>query len=136
MIKKINISLSVHTTIRDEAERLQLSHKDYVEAAVTFFSANRIDPRQYTPNQVQDVAMIVQKAVDRIFSYLVFQEKHLLQNVLEEVVKGRVLNEIAVNNALLLSEVGDEEFAQLQQQNDRYFAEKVAAALQSYQTKQ
>ncbi len=50
-------------------------------------------------------------------------------------MKARVLNEIAVNNALLLSEVSDEEFTQLQKQNDRYFAEKVAAALQAHQTK-
>ena len=135
MIKKINISLTVHASISQEAERLQMSHKDYVEAAVDFFASHRIDPRAYAPNQVQDVAMIVQQAVDRIFSYLVFQEKHLLQNVLEEVVKGRVLNEIAVNNALLLSEVSDEEFAQLQKQNDQYFAEKVAAALQMHRTK-
>lgn len=135
MIKKINISLTVHTRINEEAERLQMSHKDYVEATVAFFASHRIDPRAYAPNQVQDVAIIVQKAVDRIFSYLVFQEKHLLQHVLEEVVKARVLNEITINNALLLSEVSDEEFAQLQQQNDQYFAEKVDAALQAHRTK-
>ena len=135
MIKKINISLTGHTSISQEAERLQMSHKDYVEATVAFFASHRIDPCAYAPNQVQDVAMIVQKAVDRIFSYLVFQEKHLLQHVLEEVVKARVLNEIAVNNALLSSEMSDEEFTQIQKQNDQYFAEKVAAALQAHQTK-
>lgn len=124
--KKVNVSPAVHQCIEQEAKRLKLSHRQYLEAAAMFFLDRRIDPRTYQPETAKQV---VQQVVDRIFSYLVHQEKHLLKDLLTEVTKARILSELSVNHLLTLVAEDEVAFQQLQQQDQQYLAERLQQAI-------
>ena len=97
--KKVNISDESHGYLLREAARLKLSHKDNVEAAVQFFSERQLNPTTYQPEATKE---ILHQAIDRLFSYLVHQEKHLLQTLLREASKARILSEVSANHLLTL----------------------------------
>ena len=97
--KKINVSNQIHHQIEQESSRFKLSHKDYVEACSKFFLDRHLDPRTYQPETSKQS---VQQAVDRIFSYLSYQEKHQLKDLYLETVKARILSELSVNHLLTL----------------------------------
>ena len=124
--KKINVSLAVHQQIDQEAKRLKLSHKDYLEAASSFFLSRHLDPRTYQPEISKQM---IQQVVDRIFSYLVHQEKHLLSDLLTETRKARILGELSVNHLLTLLTEDKASFRQLQQQDQQYLLERLQSAL-------
>ena len=124
--KKVNVSPAVHQRIEQEAKRLKLSHRQYLEAAAIFFLDRQIDPRTYQPETTKQV---VQQVVDRIFSYLVHQEKHLLKDLLTEVTKARILSELSVNHLLTLVAEDEVTFQQLQQQDQQYLAERLQQAI-------
>ena len=124
--KKINVSDRIHQGIDEEAGRLKLSHKDYLEAAASFFLDRQIDPRTYQPETNKQ---IVQQAVDRIFSYLIHQEKHLLKDVLTEATKARILGELSVNHLLTIITEDEGTFQQLQQQDQQYLTERLRQAI-------
>jgi hypothetical protein len=124
--KKVNVSPAVHQCIEQEAKRLKLSHRQYLEAAAMFFLDRRIDPRTYQPETAKQV---VQQVVDRIFSYLVHQEKHLLKDLLTEVTKARILSELSVNHLLTLVAEDEVTFQQLQQQDQQYLTERLQQAI-------
>lgn len=123
--KKINVSLEVHRQIDQEAGRLNLSHKNYLEAAATFFLDRQLDPRTYQPETTK---LMVQQVVDRLFSYLIHQEKHLLKDLLTETTKARILGELSVNHLLTLITEDEVIFQQLQQQDQQYLAERLRQA--------
>lgn len=129
--KKINVSDRIHQGIDEEAGRLKLSHKDYLEAAASFFLDRQIDPRTYQPETNKQ---IVQQAVDRIFSYLVHQEKHLLKDVLTEATKARILGELSVNHLLTIITEDEGTFQQLQQQDQQYLTERLRQAIRQYES--
>ena len=124
--KKINVSLAVHQQIDQEAKRLKLSYKDYLEAASIFFLSRHLDPRTYQPETSKQM---MQQVVDRIFSYLVHQEKHLLSDLLTETRKARILGELSVNHLLTLLTEDEASFRQLQQQDQQYLLERLQSAL-------
>lgn len=130
--KKINVSSEVHRRIDEEAGRLKLSHKDYLEAAVRFFLDRQLDPRTYQPEATKQM---VQQAVDRIFSYLVHQEKHLLKDLLIETTKARILGELSVNHLLSLITEDEATFRQLQQQDQQYLSERLLQATKQSDTR-
>ena len=123
--KKVNVSPEMHRRVDQEAERLKLSHKDYLEAAATFFLDRQLDPRTYQPEATKQM---VQQAVDRIFSYLVQQEKHLLQDLLTEATKARILGELSVDHLLTLIAEDETTFQQMQQQDQQYLSERLQQA--------
>ena len=49
--KKINVSAAFHQRLDEEARRLKISYKDYLEAAGMFFLARRIDPEITGPER-------------------------------------------------------------------------------------
>lgn len=121
--KKVNISHEHHHRLSEEARRLKLSHKDYVEAAVQFFSGRQLHPQTYQPEATKKM---LQEAIDRLFSYLVHQEKHLLQTLLQEAAKARILGEVTANHLLTLQTQDDPStFEQLQQQDQHYLAQRL-----------
>lgn len=120
--KKVNVSSDIHRQINQEAGRLKLSHKDYLEAAVMFFLNRQIDPRTYQPETSKQV---IQQVVDRLFSYLVHQEKHLLKDLLTEATKARILGELSVNHLLTLITEDEAAFQRLQQQDQQYLTERL-----------
>jgi hypothetical protein len=123
--KKINVSLEVHHQIDQEAERLNLSHKGYLEAAVTFFLDRQLDPRTFQPETNKQA---IQQIVDRIFSYLIHQEKHLLKDLVTEATKARILGELSVNHLLTLITEDEATFHELQQQDQQYLTERLRQA--------
>ena len=123
--KKVNVSESLHEQVTQEARRLKLSRKDYLEAAVAFFMTRHLDPRTYQPETSKQV---IQQAVDRVLSYLVFQEKNLLQALHAESTKARILSELSVNHLLTLIAEDETVLRQLQQQDQQYLAERLQQA--------
>ena len=123
--KKVNVSPAVHQRVEQEAKRLKLSQRQYLEATAVFFLDRQIDPRTYQPETTKQV---VQQVVDRIFSYLVHQEKNLLKDLLTEVTKARILSELSVNHLLTLVAEDEVAFQQLQQQDQQYLAERLQQA--------
>lgn len=123
--KKINVSNAFHRRLDQEAERLKLSYKEYLEAAGKFFIARKLDPRVYQAGQNDEFAQLLRLAVDRIFSYLVFQEQHILRAMHTEATKARILGELSVNHLLTLVTEDEATFRQLQQQDQQYLAERL-----------
>ena len=123
--KKINVSNAFHRRLDQETERLKLSYKEYVEAAGEFFIARKLDPRVYQAGQNDEFAQLLRLAVDRIFSYLVFQEQHILRAMHTEATKARILGELSVNHLLTLVTEDEATFRQLQQQDQQYLAERL-----------
>ena len=123
--KKINVSNAFHRRLDQEAERLKLSYKEYLEAAGEFFIARKLDPRVYQAGQNDEFAQLLRLAVDRIFSYLVFQEQHILRAMHTEATKARILGELSVNHLLTLVTEDEATFRQLQQQDQQYLAERL-----------
>ena len=124
--KKVNVSEAAHRRIEREAERLVLSHKDYVEAATAFFAGRQLDPRTYQPEATKQ---LLQQVVDRLFSYLVHQETHLLKTLLEEAAKARILGEVSVNHLLRLRSEEPESYRNLQQQDQQYLSDRLQQVL-------
>ncbi|MGD1894602.1 MAG: BfmA/BtgA family mobilization protein [Cyclobacteriaceae bacterium] len=121
--KKVNISDEHHHRLSEEARRLKLSHKDYVEAAVQFFSERQLNPQTYQPEATKKM---LQEAIDRLFSYLVHQEKHLLQTLMQAAAKARIISEVSANHLLTLRTLDDPSaFEQLQQQDQQYLAQRL-----------
>ena len=123
--KKINVSPEVHQQISHEAERLNLSRKDYLEAVVQFFRNRQLDPRTFQPETNKQT---IQHIVDRIFSYLIHQEKHLLKDLLTEATKARILSELSINHLLTLITEDEATFQHLQKQDQQYLAERLRQA--------
>ncbi len=123
--KKINVSNAFHRRLDQEAERLKLSYKEYLEAAGEFFISRKLDPRAYQAGQNDEFARLLRLAVDRIFSYLVFQEQHILRAMHTEASKARILGELSVNHLLTLITEDEVTFRQLQQQDQQYLAERL-----------
>ncbi len=123
--KKINVSNAFHRRLDREAERHQLSYKEYLEAAGEFFISRQLDPRAYQAGQNDEFAQLLRLAVDRIFSYLVFQEQHILRAMHTEASKARILGELSVNHLLTLITEDETTFQQLQQQDQQYLSERL-----------
>nr|WKN38678.1 BfmA/BtgA family mobilization protein [Tunicatimonas sp. TK19036] len=123
--KKINVSNAFHRRLDQEAGRLKLSYKEYLEAAGEFFIARKVDPRAYQAGQHEEFAQLLRLAVDRIFSYLVFQEQHILRAMHTEASKARIMGELAVNHLLTLITEDDTTLQALQHQDQQYLAERL-----------
>jgi len=126
--KKLNVSNHIHHKIEQESKRFKLSHKDYVGACAGFFIDRHLDPRVYQPETSKQS---VQQAVDRIFSYLSYQEKHQLRDLYLETLKARVLSELSVNHLLTLIAEDESTFRQLQQKDQQYLSERLKQANQN-----
>jgi hypothetical protein len=123
--KKVNVSNAFHKRLEAESERLKLSYKEYLEAAGEFFLSRKIDPRSYQAGQSDEFTQLLRHAVDRIFSYLVFQEQHVLRAMHTEASKARIMGELAVNHLLTLITEDQATYKQLQQQDQQYLSERL-----------
>ena len=120
--KKINVSPAFHKRLDQEAKRLKLSYKEYLEAAREFFIVRKVDPRAYHAGQNDEFAQLLRLVIDRIFSYLVFQEQNILRAMHTEASKARIMGELSVNHLLTLITEDETTFQQLQQQ---YLSERL-----------
>ena len=123
--KKINVSDTFHQRLDQEAQRLGLSYKEYLEAAGEFFLSRKVDPLSYEVGQQDEFTQLLRSALDRIFSYLVFQEKNILRELHSEAGKARIMGELAVNHLLTLVAEDETSLKQLQQQDQQYLTERV-----------
>jgi mRNA-degrading endonuclease RelE of RelBE toxin-antitoxin system len=128
--KKINVSYAFHKRLEEEARRLDISYKEYLEAAGMFFLSRRIDPCQYQDGQQQDLAQMLTEAVERITSLFVYQEERMLRAVHEESAKARILGELAVSHLLRLLSQNEAQLQKLQAQDQQYLAERLRKVMQ------
>ena len=117
--KKINVSFAFHKRLDEEARRLGISYKDYLEAAGMFFLARRMDPRNYRAGQQQDLAQLFIEAVERITALLAHQEKNMLSAMYEESAKARILSELSVSHLLRLLSQDEAQLQKLQAQDQQ-----------------
>ena len=80
---------------------------------------------RYQAGQHDEFAQLLRLAVDRIFSYLVFQEQHILRAMHTEASKARILGELSVNHLFTLLTEDETTFQQLQQQDQQYLSERL-----------
>jgi hypothetical protein len=128
--KKINVSFAFHKRLDEEARRLGISYKDYLEAAGMFFLSRRLDPRNYRAGQEQDLAQLLMEALERITALLAHQEKHMLSAMYQESAKGRILSELSVSHLLRLLSQNEAQLKQLQQQDQQYLTERLSKVLE------
>ena len=128
--KKINVSQAFHQRLDEEARRLDISYKDYLEAAGMFFLARRIDPRNYRAGQEQDLVALLSEAVERIIALLVHQEQHISTALHEESAKSRILSELSVSHLLRLLSQDEAQLKQLQQQDQQYLSDRLSKVLE------
>jgi hypothetical protein len=127
--KKINVSAAFHQRLDEEARRLKISYKDYLEAAGMFFLARRIDPRNYRAGQEQDLVAFLSEAIERIIALLVHQEQHILHDIHEESAKSRILSELSVSHLLRLLSQDEAQLKQLQHQDQQYLSDRLSKVL-------
>jgi hypothetical protein len=123
--KKINVSDAFHQRLDQETRRLKLSYKEYLEAAGEFFIARQIDPRKYQAGQTEEVAQLLRSGLDRLFSLLDSQEQYVLKAIHTEASKARIMGELSVNHLLRLLTEDENSFQAIQQQDQRYLAERL-----------
>ena len=128
--KKINVSFAFHKRLDEEARRLGISYKDYLEEAGMFFLSRRLDPRNYRVGQEQDLAQLLMEAVERITALFAHQEKHMLSAMFEESAKARILSELSVSHVLRLLSQNEAQLKQLQQQDQQYLTKRLQKAME------
>jgi len=95
----------------------------YASAAVEYFAARGLDPRETEAREGQLIMQQIKKLGDRVFGFLQEQERSLLTGMLEEMLRTRItldrvlrMNEILVSN--LNSRLESLSEAQLKQQQE------------------
>jgi hypothetical protein len=127
--KKINVSFAFHKRLDEEARRLGISYKDYLEAAGMFFLSRRLDPRNYRTGQEQDLAQLLMETAEQITQRMGQQEQHIFKVLHEESAKARILSELSVSHLLKLLSQDETQLKQLQQQDQQYLAERLSKVL-------
>ena len=122
---KVRLNRHIYELSRREAEELDLTHKDYAEAAVQFFATRKLNPKNYQAGMAFDLAQRIDQGVDRLFRFLKTQERFYLDTLAEEVARNGILAELVLENMHKLSELSKEEYATLQAQNRAYYAARM-----------
>lgn len=127
--KKINVSYQLHQKIDAQCKVLKLTHKEYLEASVSFFLERQIDPRAYAPEADDH---LIHQALERIFAFLTYQEKHLFKELHAEAARSRILSELSVNHLLSFLSEDEANFKKLQEQDQQYLSERLRQAVDKF----
>lgn len=132
--KVVGLRPATHVMVRKESKRLGYTQTDYVDAAVSYFAQRGLDPVTTQAREGQLIMHEVKRLGDRVFSYLVEQEKSIHIVVLEELIRSRVVQAklLAQEQVLeaLLRKKGDDYLALIRQQDEKEIESIVAEALQ------
>jgi hypothetical protein len=133
--KDITISKVVHERLEKEAKELSISHKEYTEMAILFFASRKLDPRAFKEGDTSKVLKHIDKAIDRVLSYIVTQEQKVLNQLFWEVVNTRIVCEILLSNLHKLSDLSAEEAEKLNAYNNTYIKGRKESIRQYYEKK-
>ncbi|MBC6609101.1 hypothetical protein H8B13_19945 [Hymenobacter sp. BT188] len=103
--KRVTLDNNAHRKAEAAAAEVGASLGVYASAAVEYFAARGLDPRETEAREGQLIMQQIKKLGDRVFGFLQEQERTLLTAMLEEMLRTRLtlervlrLNEILVNN--------------------------------------
>lgn len=130
---RVRISEKVYTQLHEISKENKLSMKDYTESSIQFFSSRNLNPKKFELGKEYDITREVRKSVDRVLGFIITQEKGILKNILNELVRGRLLSEILINNLHNLSDLKKGELEALQNQNKIYLSEKMKVMMEDYE---
>lgn len=128
----IKISEKLHKYVKEEAMAHGLTLKSYTESSLQFFYTRKLNPTKYQAGQEYQLSRDVNKAVDRIFSFMVQQEKNVLKHIITEVVRSRILIDIMIHNLHHLYSGDPEVIEKLCESNEKYMQESAKNILAKY----
>ncbi|GAA4389533.1 BfmA/BtgA family mobilization protein [Hymenobacter koreensis] len=121
--KRVTLDKSAHRKAEAAAAEVGTSLGVYASAAVEYFAARGLDPRETDAREGQLIMQQIKKLGDRVFGFMQEQERTLLTAMLEEMLRTRItlervlrLNEILVGNLNAQLETLSEAQLQRQQQ--------------------
>lgn len=132
----VKISPQVHQLVAKAARDLGMPVKTYTEAALCFFATRKLDPTGFKEGDTARVLTHLEKGINRVLSYMVTQEKHLLHQLFLELINTRIVCEILLSNLHKLSDLSAEEESKLREYNQQYLSRRKASILQQYEDKQ
>jgi hypothetical protein len=133
--KDITIAPFIHQRLHREARELSISKKEYAEAALQFFLSRKLDPRSIKEGDTSKIVTHFSKGIDRVLAYLVTQERHVLQPMLQELVNTRLACEVLLSNLHKLSDLSPEEEEKLRSYNNEYVKQRRDLILRQYRNK-
>lgn len=136
--RRVNVKISsqVHHLVVKAASDLGMPVKTYTEAALRFFATRKLDPTGFKEGDTARVLTHLEKGINRVLSYMVTQEKHLLHQLFLELINTRIVCEILLSNLHQLSDLSAEEESKLREYNQQYLSGRKASILQQYEEKQ
>src|SRR5687767_1305226 len=87
----LKISMTLHHLLLKASGDLNMSAKAYSEAAILFFASRKLDPSGFKEGDTYRVVKHIDKAVNRVISYMVTQEQGVLQHLFTELVNTRIV---------------------------------------------
>jgi hypothetical protein len=132
----LKISPAVHHLLVKAAKDLHMPVKAYTEAAIAFFASRKLDPTGFKEGDTARVLTHLDKGINRVLSYIVTQEKHLLHNLFSELINTRIVCEILLSNLHKLSEMTEEDEKKIREYNQQYLKQRKESILQHYEDKQ
>lgn len=93
----VSVSKTLHEKIGEEAGKLKMKRKDYVQSALVFFANRKINPATYDPGREFDLVQILKKSTEQILANMEHQSSTTPKQLVEEIVRGRLLQEAQLN---------------------------------------
>lgn len=136
--ERINLKISpdVHQLLVKSAKDLRMPVKTYTEAALSFFATRKLDPTGFREGDTAKVITHLDKGINRVLSYIVSQERHLLHNFFSELINTRIVCEILLSNLHKLSDMSEEDEKKIREYNQHYLKQRKESILQHYEDKQ
>jgi hypothetical protein len=113
--------LDTHTRAVQAAEECNLKLIEYTAACVDYFSQRGLNPVVESTRQTEVLVAEIRKLGNRLFGFLQEQERGILAPLLEEIVKGRYLQEETLDFSLqtMVKVYGDEKFLEQGRERSR-----------------
>lgn len=93
----VTVSKTLHQKVGEEADRYELSRKEYVQNALAYFVHRKINPATYEPGKEFDTVQVLKYSTEKIISLIAALEQNRLLEITEEIVRGRLLQETQLN---------------------------------------
>ncbi len=93
----ISVSKTLHKKIGEEADKLKMHRKDYVQSALVFFTSRKINPTTYNPGKEFDLIQLVKQSTEQILNKKESGNRASSDQFIEEIIRGRLLQEVQLN---------------------------------------
>ena len=129
----IGVPIDTHQRAVKAAAECGLKIGEYSAAAIDFFAERGLNPKLESTRQTEVIVAEIRKLGHRLFGFLQEQERGVLGPLLEEMVRGRYLQEETLDYTLqtMLQVYGDTKFLETGREKVRSrVAERVEKAMQ------